>query len=457
MITRIEAHNYRCFPALVIDLDRYHVLAGPNGAGKTTLLDIPGLIGDMVRQQRVVSAFLERPGTHLAPRATTLTDLLHKGTGATISFAFEARLPEEVVEILAATGTAFPGQRIPTHLRYEVEFEVTARALDVSSEYLFLFSEEGNRPRDDVDADDYMFPQGRPKGGTELRHPDWLPVLIREGRSATRFLAEVETRTSFRSVPGRTPRRHRVEEEAVSSGIRPLQIPPEQLALGAIPPDLTLFPAVLWFSGLLRDKAVFFDPDWEALRRPSPPGDPMAVMPSGRNLPWLALHLQETDPAEFEAWEDHVRTALPQLSGIRAIEREEDHYAYFSIDYHGGFRVTSSGLSDGTLRILAMTIFPFLPRDILPQLLVAEEPENGIHPRAIETAVESLSSLYGSQVWISTHSPLVLAHTELSDILATRLDEDGDVTVVPGDRHPRLRDWQGELDLGTMFAAGVLS
>src|SRR5258707_9702561 len=60
VITRIEAHAYRCFPALDVDLDRYHVLAGANGAGKTTLLDIPVLIGDMLRRQRVVGAFLER-------------------------------------------------------------------------------------------------------------------------------------------------------------------------------------------------------------------------------------------------------------------------------------------------------------------------------------------------------------------------------------------------------------
>jgi len=51
----------------------------------------------------------------------------------------------------------------------------------------------------------------------------------------------------------------------------------------------------------------------------------------------------------------------------------------------------------------------------------------------------------------------VLAQTELRDILATRLAEDGSVSVVRGDRHPRLREWQGEVDLGTLFAAGVLS
>lgn len=46
-------------------------------------------------------------------------------------------------------------------------------------------------------------------------------------------------------------------------------------------------------------------------------------------------------------------------------EREEDHHAYFVVVYQGGYEVTSSGLSDGTLRILALTILPYLPA---PQL-----------------------------------------------------------------------------------------
>jgi predicted ATPase len=102
-------------------------------------------------------------------------------------------------------------------------------------------------------------------------------------------------------------------------------------------------------------------------------------------------------------------------------------------------------------------LLPYLSPAVVPRLLVTEEPENGIHPRAIETVMQSLSSVYDSQVWVSTHSPLALAHTDLTEVLIARLDADGAVTVIPGRRHPRLAEWQGSLDLGTLFAAGVLS
>ncbi|MEE8587528.1 MAG: hypothetical protein V3T83_22040, partial [Acidobacteriota bacterium] len=50
-ITRIEAHEYRCFRRLGVNLSSFNVLAGANGSGKTTLLDIPVLLGDLLRQR----------------------------------------------------------------------------------------------------------------------------------------------------------------------------------------------------------------------------------------------------------------------------------------------------------------------------------------------------------------------------------------------------------------------
>ena len=49
-----------------------------------------------------------------------------------------------------------------------------------------------------------------------------------------------------------------------------------------------------------------------------------------------------------------------------------------------------------------------------------------------------------------------MVQTDVSHVLCARLGVDGAVEVVSGSQHPRLKDWQGELDLGSLFAAGVL-
>ncbi len=116
--------------------------------------------------------------------------------------------------------------------------------------------------------------------------------------------------------------------------------------------------------------------------------------------------------------------------------------------------MTSSGLSYGTLHILALTVLPYLPN--APSLICIEELENGIHPKAIETILESLSSVYSSQILISSHSMTALAHTELSQVIVLRATSDGVSEAVSGDKHPLLAEWQGELDIAMLFAAGVL-
>jgi len=98
VIRWIEAYSRPCFPKLVVDPDRQHVLADMNGAGKTTLLDTAVLTDAMLRGQVIVGTFLERQETGRSAGASTLTDLLHKDAGDAI--AFEARLPSSAIEVL---------------------------------------------------------------------------------------------------------------------------------------------------------------------------------------------------------------------------------------------------------------------------------------------------------------------------------------------------------------------
>ena len=104
--------------------------------------------------------------------------------------------------------------------------------------------------------------------------------------------------------------------------------------------------------------------------------------------------------------------------------------------------------------MLALTLLAYLPEH--EGIYLIEEPENGVHPRAIEAVFQSLSSVYDGQVLIATHSPLILGLASREQILCFARNPSGAVDVVTGRDHPRLRDWRGETDLGTLYASGVL-
>ncbi|KOG33539.1 methylation-associated defense system AAA family ATPase MAD3 [Streptomyces resistomycificus] len=444
MITRIEAYNYRCFEDLAVDLSRFHVLAGANGSGKSTLLDIPVLLGELLTSRRIEDAFLDlSPATGRPPRALSLMELAHRGRDGGFGFAMEARLPGPVADVIAESSRdpRFPA---PTHLRYELHLEPVdgGRGLEIAGEYLVLFHEETPvRPIPEVKAlgdpdEATVTGRGRNQRINPQWHEPWRPVIARTRGPVVRFTPEAGRQgqqLNFRSQQS-------------------------NLALATVPFDDTQFPAALWFQDLLRNGAILYAPEWSALRQAAPPaGREPRLDTQGLNAPWLASQLQRDDPARYGAWVDLVQLALPQVEAVEVVEREEDRHAYFRVTYGGGYQVTSSGLSDGTLRVLAFTLLPYLTRT--PALLVTEEPENGIYPQAIEIVMQALRTVRGSQVLVASQSPLVLAQADLADVLATRMDpETGAVTVVRGDHHPRMADWRAgldDLDLGTLFATGV--
>lgn len=421
MISRIEAFRYRCFDRLDIKVGQFHVLAGANGSGKSTLLDIPILVGDALKRG-VIAAFLEDPSPMGGgARAQDLAELVHCYRGDFFGFAIEAQLPAnivaELVERLPDTAKVNES-RWPNKIRYEIRFQIFNLVdLHVTDEFLHLVPQSTNEPE-----------AGWGIGGNRPR--SWRTVLSRERGSPGVIKGEYE-RNSF-----------------------DLRLEPQQLALANIPMDSHLFPASVYFRQLLDGGLMRYEPNWAALRTACPPGQPKRIRADAANLPWLVMWLKEGNPKRFLLWARHIQQALTNVSVIDAIEREEDHHAYLKLDYHGGYSVTSSGLSDGTLRILALTVLPYL--DYAPRVVCLEEPENGIHPRAIQRVVESLSSMYDSQVWLSTHSPIVLAHTDLDQVIVMHTNEAGSVQAIPGNEHPLLKDWQGGIDLGSLYAAGVL-
>jgi predicted ATPase len=225
-------------------------------------------------------------------------------------------------------------------------------------------------------------------------------------------------------------------------------------ALGNLPDDEKRFPVGMWFRNLLADGVQVLRLNSEAMRRPCPPGSPRAFQPDGSNLPLVVEQLSRENPDRMDAWAAHLRTCLPNVQKIRTVIRPHDLNSYLVVTYGSGLEVPSWSLSDGTLRVLAMTLLAYVP-DLRGPILI-EEPENGIHPKAIETVYQSLRSIYDVQVLAATHSPVIVGLAKPEDLLCFGLTEEGAAVAISGDDHPRLKDWQEDVDLGTFFAGGVL-
>ncbi len=189
------------------------------------------------------------------------------------------------------------------------------------------------------------------------------------------------------------------------------------------------------------------------LRSPSPPGALKYGTYDGSSCALLVEQLRSVSPDAFASWLEHVQTAVPDIAGIRVVDRPEDRHRYLMIQYSGGVEVPQWMVSDGTLRLLALTLLAYLPGRHGVYLI--EEPEIGLHPTAIETVMQSLSSVYEGQVLLTSHSPTVLSLPRSDQLLCFQKTENG-TAIVPGDQHPLLQEWKSGVNLADLFAAGVL-
>ncbi|BDI28799.1 chromosome segregation protein SMC [Capsulimonas corticalis] len=125
---------------------------------------------------------------------------------------------------------------------------------------------------------------------------------------------------------------------------------------------------------------------------------------------------------------------------IRLEWRHKESDAYFDV----------SSLSDGTLRFIALATLFLQPAELLPSVILVDEPELGLHPYAI-TMLASLvkQASVHAQVILSTQSPQLLDQFEPEDVLvAQRVDGGTQFTRLDAQR---LGEWLDEYSLGQLW------
>jgi predicted ATPase len=430
MISRIEALNYRCLRHVNQSLERFQVLVGPNASGKSSFLDVVALLGDFVRDG-LDEAILRNP-RHPRGRATTVDELIFNQSAERFELAVELRIPSRLRR--SDNGSY-------ERARYEIALGKGERngELIIAGETLWL-----------CPAATVLHPRpARPQLKLFPTEPEALETL---------FSAPGKKRMpkGWRKVVNKVPESGNDYFQSETGGWNvTFRVGPRKAALAGLPQDVERFPAAMWVRDLLTEGVHVLALNSTAMRSPSSPSELRTFRVDGSNLPLVAQDLKQEHPDVFQVWVEHIRTVLPDITTINVVERPEDRHLYLAVQYTGGGDpVPSWLLSDGTLRLLALTLLAYLPEH--EGIYLIEEPENGIHPRAIEAVFQSLSSVYDGQVLIATHSPLILGLASREQILCFARNPSGAAAVVSGRDHPRLRKWKGEVDLGTLYASGVL-
>ena len=425
IINRIQVLNYGCLRYVDVPMDRFHVLIGPNASGKSTLMDAIKFVSDVVRDG-VESAWTRR--------TSNFADLVWGRPVAPedqwFEIALEFGLPEDVREML-------PAERCYSLFRYEI-----AVGTDPETGRVSLIAERG-----DLQSDSRFRPRQLPFFPSPTDPPPTI-VTRRVARGRRNVFRRDQTSLSRFSV-------ETVEKTGSINWSAGFNLSSDRSMMTFLPDRGNEFPASTRVMAYLRDKAITIALNSALLREASPPGLGAELRPDGSNVPWVADALQAEAPERRKWWMSHIQCALDGFDSIRVIHRQDDGHKYLMVKYAGGLEVPSWKVSDGTLRLLALTMLAYLPS--ATGLYMVEEPENGIHPGVLEDLYNSLSCVYEAQVLLASHSPMFVAVSDVDKLFCFGRTTEGVIDVIPGPSHPYLRDWQHETDLGTFFASGILA
>lgn len=417
MITRIQALRYRCLRYVDQALEPFQLLVGANATGKTTFLDVVAFLSDVVTRG-VEDGIRGRSGNP--------EDLLWKRQGDGFELAIELAIPNDLRGRIQNPGLS--------HVRYEIAVgtDVAGNGIGLSAERVWLTRGCPAQPQQS------MLVPANPKS----------ILLARRRAKAQQQLVVSKVADGNDNYTGETAR-------AYNPSYRQS---PKKSALANLPSDVDSFPVSTWLKAFLTEGIQPFVLNSQLIRKASPPRQGRGFKTDGSNLPWVIESLKQTDPERFQDWVRHVKTALPDIQELHTVEREDDKHRYLTLEYANGLRIPSWMASDGTLRLLALTLPAYL-RDFRGLYLI-EKPENGIHPKAAEAVFQSLSSVYEEgQVLLATHSPVLISlikPKDLGKVLCFARLPDGSTDIVSGHQHPRLRTWLGEPNLSVLFAGGVL-
>ena len=408
MVRRIQALNYRCLRHVDVRLDgNFHILVGPNASGKSTLIDVIAFLAD-------------------TPAFPNIKEVVQQRGPDFRDLVWGRRMGSPRFELALELNAEASSETIPqTVRRYEIAVRDDGDGPYIETVQGLAVSTSAYEPRSISRFPEPLMP---------------VPSILSAGQ-------EQDARVLFR-FSKESPHYTDVLERLVKDVDVKRQWTKGEAA--GLRERLDAVTATIEFDRL-RSKVQKLFLDGQKLRTGSPPAHVRTGLESdGANLPWVVQHLREKNEAAFRKWIDHVRIVLPELEDIRVVEREEDRHAYLMLSYGTGIEVPSWAVSEGTLRLLALTLIAYLPND--GKVYLIEEPENGIHPLAIEAVYQSLSSVYGSHVFVTTHSPALLGCAQPREVLCFARDREGQTDVRSGTDHPRLVEWRRAADMDLLFA-----
>ena len=155
----------------------------------------------------------------------------------------------------------------------------------------------------------------------------------------------------------------------------------------------------------------------------------------------------------------HVRQMVPQF-GDFDLNPLPDNDKYVRLNWRekeSDYLFGPHQLSDGSLRFMALTALFLQPPDLLPKVIIVDEPELGLHPAAIAALAGMVKAVSAqSQVILATQSPRLVDEFTADQVVIVERDTAKPRSVFHRLDQGKLGEWLERYCLSELWEKNVL-
>jgi predicted ATPase len=183
------------------------------------------------------------------------------------------------------------------------------------------------------------------------------------------------------------------------------------------------------------------------------------LTPTGDNLATVVDAISAgPDRSAITDLERVLNAEIPTLRGI-SLKSTQDSLKSLEFTLVGNGRpfvtIPAAQASDGAL---LLTAFLSLAYGNTPEILLIEEPENGLHPSRLKLVIDILRKISTGevgnrprQVLVTTHSPILLNYAKPEEVRIFQRDQDGGTRVTPMTKVPDIDKLLQEFAVGELW------
>jgi predicted ATPase len=179
------------------------------------------------------------------------------------------------------------------------------------------------------------------------------------------------------------------------------------------------------------------------------------MAPDGTGLHSALMNMALNDPDSWQQLQTDLRRIIPSIRRLRHTKTAMPHQpASLLFDTVGADSLPANQVSEGTLLVLGLLAALHAPGR--PSLVLLDDLDRGLHPRAQKELISLLRGLLGTnpdlQILATTHSPYMLDCMETNEVRMTFLRDDGATVCAALASHPKFDKWKDEMTPGEMWS-----